>query len=69
MPRYVVRTNRPRSLWVEDDHDMPDLRSDPLPMVSEHVAVNSGLLDQHGNTIWREPDPIGFRIGDGGSEV
>jgi hypothetical protein len=66
MPRYF---SRPRAFYVEDDHAMPEMRHDPLPTVSEHVAVDSGLLDQHGNTLWREPDPIGFRIGDGGSEV
>jgi len=60
MPRYFTRAAKPRALWIEDDHDMPDMRHDPLPEVSEHVAVDTGLLDARGETIMRAPDAIGF---------
>lgn len=37
------------------DHDGPrDL------YVPEHVPYYTGLLDSHGNDIWRAPNPIGF---------
>lgn len=60
MPRYFTR---PRSFWVEDDVPR-ETRSPDTPMVPEHVAADTGLLDASGGTIWRAPDPIGFRFGD-----
>ena len=42
MPRY-------RAFWVEDEHFMPDMRSDPLPDVIERGPSDTGLVDQHGN--------------------
>lgn len=66
MPRYF--TAKPRALWVEDDHYGEPIRPD-APTVDDHVPVDTGLLDAKGDTIWRAPNPIGFRIGDGGSEV
>lgn len=33
-----------------------------IPTVCDHEAVNTGLLDEHGNTIWRDPEPMGFRM-------
>lgn len=57
MPRYFTR---PRSLWVEDDFEHPDPRHDPLPEVSDHVATDTGLVDQYGDAIMRAPNPIGF---------
>lgn len=55
MPRYAAR-----ALWVEDEHFMPDMRSDPLPDVIERGPSDTGLVDQHGLTIMRLPEPIGF---------
>lgn len=34
---------------------------DHVPTVSDHEATNTGLVDEHGNTIWRAPEPMGFR--------
>lgn len=28
--------------------------------VSDHEAVDTGLIDSAGNTIWRAPNPMGF---------
>lgn len=38
-------------------------RADERPThvdVSEHEAVDTGLLDARGDAIWRGPNPIGF---------
>jgi hypothetical protein len=58
--RYFSR--RPaRSFWVEDEtYDGPVHLG--TPQVSDHVVTDTGLLDAYGNTIWRAPDPIGFRF-------
>jgi len=59
MSRYITRATRTRAFWVEDDlYDEPI--SHGTPEVCEHVATDTGLLDAHGNAIWRTPDPIGF---------
>lgn len=60
MPRYFTQASRPRAFYVEDEHYLPDLRHDPLPEVSDHVATDTGLLNMRGETIWRAPNPIGF---------
>lgn len=60
MPRYFTR---PRSFWVEDEVAREGNRAE-TPMVPEHVAVDTGLLDANGGTIWRAPDPIGFKFGE-----
>lgn len=56
MPRYFTR-----SFYVEDELYREAERPE-IPEVPEHIAVNTGLLDRHGGTIWRAPDPIGFRF-------
>lgn len=61
MPRYYTRPAV--SLWVEDETYCGPADFGP-PQVCEHVVTDTGLLDEHGNTIWRAPDPIGFRFGD-----
>jgi len=64
MPRYIIRASKPRAFYVEDDvYDEP-IRPE-VPTVDEHIATDTGLLDLHGNTIWRTPDPIGFGRRDG----
>lgn len=58
MPRYFTR---PRALWVEDEISREG-RVPDTPMVPEHVATDTGLLDAHGDTIWRAPPMMGFRF-------
>lgn len=47
------RLSRARAFWVEDENFMPDMRHDPLPDVTERGPTDTGLVDQHGNTIMR----------------
>lgn len=53
MPRYRVRSD-----WEEwgDDYTpfVPNLT------VDTDWGVDTGLLDAHGNKIFRQPNPIGF---------
>jgi hypothetical protein len=58
--RYFTR---PRSFYVEDEtyRDPVNLGT---PIVSEHVATDTGLLDARGDTIWRAPPPMGFQFED-----
>ena len=58
MARYVSR--RPRAETWCDGWDEGRL-IDNLTVVESEPSF-SGLLDQHGNEIWRMPDPIGFRL-------
>jgi len=58
MTRYTTR-HTPRSFYVEDDvYSEPS--SAGVPVVSDHVATYTGLVDASGGEIWRSPDPIGF---------
>lgn len=57
MPRYFTR---PRAFFVEDDLYREGNRAE-VPVVPEHIAVDTGLMDANGGTIWRAPDPIGFK--------
>lgn len=56
MPRYFTRAKRPRA---GDDwsNDIPRPSSLDVP---DHVPTDTGLLDKHGDTIWRGPNPMGF---------
>lgn len=63
MPRYFTRRAPRSSLWVEDDV-YREGRVPDTPQVPEHVAVDTGLLDATGDTIWRAPPPMGFRFED-----
>jgi hypothetical protein len=68
MSRYFTRPKAAtRSFWVEDDCD--NYSSQGVPEVPDHVATHTGLLDANGDDIWRAPNPIGFRFGDGGTKV
>lgn len=53
MSRYFTR-KRP-SQWIADD-----LGPEDAPMIREHEATDTGLLDADGNTIWRAPNEMGF---------
>jgi hypothetical protein len=55
MPRYFAK--RPRSF---DDDYWPESPICTSLTVDEHVAVDTGLLDADGNSIWRAPNPMGF---------
>lgn len=56
MPRYFARPIRPKvgSDW-SDDIPRPSTLD-----ACDHEATDTGLLDQHGNAIWRGPNPMGF---------
>jgi hypothetical protein len=55
--RYFIRAASPAddewSNWVPDPL-IPHLD------VPDHVSAYTGLIDRHGNAIWRGPNPIGF---------
>jgi len=56
MSRYFSRGTKPvRSDWLDDERPLI-----PTIDVPEHEAVETGLLDEHGNAIMRAPNPIGF---------
>ena len=55
MPRYFTKPPRTR---VGDD--VWEDAQTHLPMVSDHQAIDTGLLDLNGNAIMRAPNPIGF---------
>lgn len=57
MSRYVRRTGRPRASQVDPDQDWSFF---PSLQVDEAKWVNTGLVDDAGNKIWRGPDPLGF---------
>lgn len=55
MARYF---SRPRSFFVADDVYVEPATT--IPTVSDHEAIDTGLLDADGNPIYRAPNPIGF---------
>ncbi|EJU14942.1 hypothetical protein LH128_01162 [Sphingomonas sp. LH128] len=55
MPRYV---SRPHDAAADDWWE--GQRLEPVPVVDVQEPVRTGLLDPHGNEIWRMPRPIGF---------
>jgi hypothetical protein len=63
MPRYFTRRPARASLWVEDDVAREG-RVPDTPMVPDHEATDTGLLNAAGDTIWRAPPPMGFRFED-----
>ena len=57
MARYFTqpRSSAPRANWIDEDYPMIlDLT------VSDHEAVETGLIDANGWAIFRAPNPIGF---------
>lgn len=57
MARYFSAPRASRSRADDDwyfDPLIPDLS------VPDHGPVDTGLLDAHGDTIWRAPNPMGF---------
>lgn len=58
MSRYFTRPKSARPTAApEGDCDDPLL---PSLNVSDHEAVDTGLFDQRGDTIWRGPNEMGF---------
>ena len=55
MARYV---SRPPRGWIADDVWEEPARQEIV--VSEGAMINTGLLDDSGNPIFRLPNPIGF---------
>lgn len=53
MPRYF--TLKPRA---DDDWYEPAINH--IPTVDEAEPVDTGLIDEHGNSIFRAPRPVGF---------
>jgi hypothetical protein len=56
MSRYFTRARKVRCA-PEGDYNDPLL---PHLSVPEHVAVDTGLIDQRGDPIMRAPEPCGF---------
>lgn len=58
MARYF---SRPKMLgYVEDEYCSPDAGVLNMPTVNSHEAIDTGLLDSHGDKIWRAPNAMGF---------
>ena len=54
--RYFTRRRKERCA-PEGDYDDPML---PHLGVPDHTEAFTGLLDAHGEEIWRQPRPVGF---------
>lgn len=62
MSCYFVR-KQPRAsegAWVPQDWTRDDYLHPAAPMVCDHDAIETGLLDANGDMIMRSPRPIGF---------
>ena len=57
MAQYFTK---PARAWIEDEDawDAPTLHH--TPTVSDHVAIDTGLVDLNGDPIMRAPYPMGF---------
>ena len=56
MSRYFTK---PRA-WVADVLPEEDWITPDTPTVSDHNAVDTGLVDHRGDVIMRAPNPVGF---------
>ena len=54
MPRYFTRPK------AYDDWYSSDISPPSNFTVSDHEPTDTGLLDEHGDTIWRAANPMGF---------
>lgn len=78
MPRYVIGRRRPspggswpggrssgrsKSEWEDDWIERVPV-AEHIPTVSDHEAVDTGLVDKSGEPIMRMPYPVGFLWGD-----
>lgn len=57
MSRYFSQPQaiRPRADWIDECNPLL-----PSLTVSDSVAIDTGLLDAHGDSIMRAPNPMGF---------
>lgn len=60
MSRYFTRPAK--AFYVEDEVYGEAML--PAITVPDHVPTNTGLLDAHGDVIWRSPNPMGFGKGE-----
>lgn len=60
-PRYVTSASRPRHVRAEDDF-WPETRETIAVIVDEESAVDTGLVDAAGVSIYRVPqrNRVGF---------
>jgi hypothetical protein len=59
MNRYF--SARPtKAFYVEDDIFVKQRDCTAAPIVPEHIATDTGLIDLNGNCIMRAANPIGF---------
>jgi hypothetical protein len=61
MVDYVAAPRRPRSVEAGDDY-WPETWETLTVIIDDNSATDTGLVDQHGVTIWRKParHPVGF---------
>ena len=59
MSRYFTR-KQPRAGWFETDWSSDDVIRAETPVVPDHVATETGILDAAGDMIMKAPRPIGF---------
>ena len=56
-PRYFVQR---RTKADDDDYFWREPVAEHIPVVSDHEATDTGLIDREGNAIPRAPNPMGF---------
>lgn len=57
MPRYF---SRPKAKVRSEHYWSEDIPRPSTLEVCDHEPTYTGLLDVHGNGIWRAPPPMGF---------
>lgn len=55
--RYFVQR---KAFFVADEDIWPTDIAGHIPSVADHVATDTGLLDQNGDPIMRAPNEMGF---------
>lgn len=55
MAHYVAAPRRPRAVQAGDDY-WQETRETLTVIVEDSPATDTGLVDQHGMTIWRRPE-------------
>lgn len=58
MARYFSRPRGYMPLQVEDDWYVDPMV--PALCVTDHEAIDTGLMDHRGDPIMRAPNPVGF---------
>jgi hypothetical protein len=63
MKRYVTLARRPRLYWEQIEEPSGERQSIEVVEPKQEHPAETGLLDQHGNELFRVPDeprPAGF---------